>query len=266
MGRRHAVLCFLAFALAVAVAACGGDGAPSAQVGPGSPTTAPATSTVPAPTTTTAPDYISFIATVKPSVASIGVFPAPDAPEPGQEFPNPWFCRGRRSRDCGPAGVPREESAPRRLGGGAAPRAPERQLGLGARGRDHADAQSLPRSSCRSAQHTITVTNADAVTYTGPVAVGAPETPTPVGTFYLYVLLQAPDPSGPYGPFAYGLSSHSDVLTTFAGGDAEIGIHGNNDASALGHDVSHGCIRMDNTAITELAGQLPLGTPVDVNA
>ena len=69
-----------------------------------------------------------------------------------------------------------------------------------------------------------------------------------------------------YGPYAYGLSSHSDALDTFAGGDAEIGIHGNNDASVLGNDVTHGCIRMDNDAITMLAKQLPLGTPVDIVA
>ena len=95
---------------------------------------------------------------------------------------------------------------------------------------------------------------------------GAGDTPTPTGNFYLYVLLKSPDPGGPYGPYAYGLSSHSDALATFAGGDAEIGIHGNNDASALGQNVSHGCIRMDNDGITALAGQLPFGTPVDVTA
>jgi lipoprotein-anchoring transpeptidase ErfK/SrfK len=80
------------------------------------------------------------------------------------------------------------------------------------------------------------------------------------------VLLQAPDPNTVYGPFAYGLSSHSDTLDQFAGGDAEIGIHGNNDPSVLGHDVTHGCVRMDNAAITALAAQLPLGTPVDIVA
>ena len=113
--------------------------------------------------------------------------------------------------------------------------------------------------------HTITVTDANSVIYTGPAAVGAPDTPTPIGTFYLYVLLQAPDPTGPYGPYAYGLSSHSDALETFAGGDAEIGIHGNDDVSALGQSVSHGCIRIDNAAIADLAKRLPLGTPVAVN-
>ena len=68
------------------------------------------------------------------------------------------------------------------------------------------------------------MTNAEQVIYTGPVAVGAPETPTPTGNYYLYVLLQAPNPGGPYGPFAYGLSSHSEALETFAGADAEINI------------------------------------------
>jgi lipoprotein-anchoring transpeptidase ErfK/SrfK len=76
--------------------------------------------------------------------------------------------------------------------------------------------------------------------------------------------VQAIDPTTVYGPYAYGLSSHSDALETFAGGDAEIGIHGNNDASVLGSDVTHGCVRMDNAAITVLSKQLPLGTPVEI--
>ena len=65
----------------------------------------------------------------------------------------------------------------------------------------------------------------------------------PVGDYYLRVLLQAPDPDTAYGPYAYGLSSHSDSLDTFNGGDAEIGIHGNDDASVLGTDITHGCVR-----------------------
>jgi lipoprotein-anchoring transpeptidase ErfK/SrfK len=112
----------------------------------------------------------------------------------------------------------------------------------------------------------ITVTDAGTVTYRGPVAAGAADTPTPTGEYYLRVLLQAPDPDTAYGPFAYGLSSHSDALETFNGGDAEIGIHGNNDASVLGTDITHGCVRMGNAAITELAKKLPLGTPVDIVA
>lgn len=112
--------------------------------------------------------------------------------------------------------------------------------------------------------HQITVFDEDAVLYQGPVATGAPDTPTPTGSYYVRVLLESADPSSVYGPFAFGLSAHSDALTTFSGSDAEIGLHGNNDASALGRDVSHGCIRMDNAAITRLSEILPLGTPVDI--
>ena len=81
----------------------------------------------------------------------------------------------------------------------------------------------------------ITVFNGTQVIYQGPVADGAPDTPTPPGLFYARVLLQTPDPNSVYGPFAYGLSAHSDALTTFEGGDAEIGIHGNKikDGAAL---------------------------------
>jgi lipoprotein-anchoring transpeptidase ErfK/SrfK len=74
--------------------------------------------------------------------------------------------------------------------------------------------------------------------------------------------LETADPKSIYGPFAYGLSAHSEVLTQFDGGDAEVGIHGNNDASVLGTSVTHGCVRIDNAEITALSKVLPLGTPV----
>lgn len=97
------------------------------------------------------------------------------------------------------------------------------------------------------------------------IAVGTGSTPTPVGDFYLLELLQPPNPEGDYGPYAFGLSGFSEVLDGFAGADtAVIGIHGTNDPSALGTDVSHGCIRVENSVITEIATAVPLGTPVTI--
>ena len=97
------------------------------------------------------------------------------------------------------------------------------------------------------------------------IAVGTGETPTPVGDFYLLELLKPPNPKGDYGPYAFGLSGFSEVLDGFAGADtAVIGIHGTNDPSVLGTDVSHGCIRVDNSVITEMATTVPLGTPVRI--
>jgi lipoprotein-anchoring transpeptidase ErfK/SrfK len=113
--------------------------------------------------------------------------------------------------------------------------------------------------------HQITVYDGDSVMIQEPIAVGKESTPTPTGKYYTRVLLKAPDPNTVYGPYAYGLSGHSEVLTEFNGGDAELGIHGNNDASVLGQSVSAGCIRMSNESITRLAGILPLGTPVTIS-
>lgn len=95
------------------------------------------------------------------------------------------------------------------------------------------------------------------------IAIGNGATPTPVGEFYLTELLAPPDPAGVYGPFAFGLSGFSETLASFGGADvAIIGLHGTNDPSSLGNDVSHGCVRIANDVITDLAETLPLGTPV----
>lgn len=96
------------------------------------------------------------------------------------------------------------------------------------------------------------------------VAAGTGGTPTPTGLFYTTILVQYSDPGGAYGPYAYGLSAFSEVLFSFGGGDGQVAIHGTNSPSLLGQDVSHGCVRMRNPAIRELAKFLPLGTPVRI--
>jgi lipoprotein-anchoring transpeptidase ErfK/SrfK len=95
------------------------------------------------------------------------------------------------------------------------------------------------------------------------VAIGAPEFPTPTGAFFVTDVLDSPD-DGPYGDFAIGLSGRSVQLTDFAGGDGQIGVHGTNDPSSIGQAVSHGCVRVPNDVITQLANALPLGTPVTI--
>lgn len=114
--------------------------------------------------------------------------------------------------------------------------------------------------------HRLVVTKGDEVVADEPIGVGTESTPTPGGRYYLKELIQPLDPSGPYGPYAYGLSGFSNVLDEFGGGDGVIGIHGTNEPELIGTDVSHGCIRMSNEAITELAAVLPLGTPVHITA
>jgi lipoprotein-anchoring transpeptidase ErfK/SrfK len=110
--------------------------------------------------------------------------------------------------------------------------------------------------------HTLTVTKLGKVILRTRAGVGRSVLPTPKGTYFVAELLRQPNPSGPYGPFAFGLSAHSNVLQSFGGGPGQIGIHGTNEPGALGTDVSHGCVRISNGSITMLARLLPLGTPV----
>jgi lipoprotein-anchoring transpeptidase ErfK/SrfK len=95
-------------------------------------------------------------------------------------------------------------------------------------------------------------------------AVGRSVLPTPTGLYYIVELLRQPNPKGPYGPYAFGLSAHSNVLYSFGGGPGQIGIHGTDVASSIGRSASHGCIRISNAAISRLATELPLGTPVRI--
>jgi hypothetical protein len=96
-------------------------------------------------------------------------------------------------------------------------------------------------------------------------AVGAPTTPTPTGRYYVNQRLIAPDPSGPHGPAALGISAFSPVLIHWPQG-GPIAIHGTNNPSSIGRPVSNGCIRLSNKNLIRLFEQVPAGTPVVIRA
>lgn len=96
------------------------------------------------------------------------------------------------------------------------------------------------------------------------IGIGQSVTPTPRGRYYLTDLVKPDNPDGLYGSYAFGLSAHSDVVTSFGTGNGQIGIHGTNDTSTLESQVSHGCIRVGNSVIESFARHLPLGTPVRI--
>ena len=114
--------------------------------------------------------------------------------------------------------------------------------------------------------HRLTVSKGAGTVLQAPIGVGEAQTPTPGGLYYTKELLRPPDPNTVSGPYAYGLSGFSNVLTSYAGGDGVVGIHGTNDPSGLGRDVSAGCIRMPNSDIRRLVEEvgLPLGVPVEI--
>ena len=115
------------------------------------------------------------------------------------------------------------------------------------------------------AARTLTVTDAGQKVLTTPVAVGKQKTPTPPDHTYLWELIQPDNQKGAYGPYIFGLAEFSDTYSIFNGGDAQIGIHGQNEPWSIGQAASNGCVRLPNDVITRLAGLLPLGTPVTIS-
>jgi lipoprotein-anchoring transpeptidase ErfK/SrfK len=111
---------------------------------------------------------------------------------------------------------------------------------------------------------TVTVTDGGRLVLATAAAVGRPATPTPAGETYLWELIRPDDPTGAYGPYIFGLAMFSDAYSVFNGGDAQIGLHGQDQPGLVGHPVSHGCVRVANDVISHLAAILPLGTPVTI--
>lgn len=239
--------------LVAVIAGCSGDERPTLRRERETTTTSSAT-------TTTLPPGVSLVAQV--TGPQVGVYDSPEAPAPARTFNNPWLLNEEADKAIPQVFLVEEQ----RGDGWIRVLLPERPNGSSGwvRASEVNVTQNPYRFRVTLGEHKITVSERDKTIYEGPIAIGKESTPTPTGKYYTRVLLQAPDPNTVYGPFAYGLSAHSDVLTEFNGGDGEVGVHGNNDKSVLGKSVTAGCIRMDNDEITRLSKLLPLGTPVEI--
>jgi lipoprotein-anchoring transpeptidase ErfK/SrfK len=98
------------------------------------------------------------------------------------------------------------------------------------------------------------------------VGIGSEHNRTPTGRYFVTDNVTMADPNSPWGPHALGISARSDTITEFNGGDGIIGIHGTNNPDSIGGNISLGCVRLPNDAITLLHEMVPLGTRVTVRA
>jgi lipoprotein-anchoring transpeptidase ErfK/SrfK len=122
------------------------------------------------------------------------------------------------------------------------------------------------RAQVDLSERRLTLYKDDQVMRTFRVGIGRPATPTPTGRFYVTVRLRPPQVSRVYGAWALGLSAYSQVLSQFGTGDGQIALHGTSNLANLGHQVSNGCVRLDNDSISILATLLEPGSPVDITA
>ena len=63
---------------------------------------------------------------------------------------------------------------------------------------------------------------------------------------------------------AFGTSALSNVETDWPGGGV-IGIHGTNEPWLIPGHPSHGCIRVPDSEVVQLAKLLPIGTPLTID-
>jgi L,D-transpeptidase-like protein len=111
----------------------------------------------------------------------------------------------------------------------------------------------------------LLVRSADRIEQRMPVAVGAPDTPTPTGEFYVTDKL----PGRQFGPY-YGccilaLSGHQPNLPQGWSGGDRLAIHGS-PTPTWGLAVSNGCFHAAPANLRYLMKTVPLGTRVVVHA
>ena len=127
-------------------------------------------------------------------------------------------------------------------------------------------ATSVPRRIIVSlADRRLVVVENNQILATFPVAVGAPASPSPVGTFtvinrvanptyYRPGTVIPPGPRNPIGTRWIGLSHKG------------YGIHGTDAPSSIGYAQSHGCIRLRNADVERLFEQVRAGDLVELHA
>jgi lipoprotein-anchoring transpeptidase ErfK/SrfK len=98
-----------------------------------------------------------------------------------------------------------------------------------------------------------------------PTAVGKPSTPSPAGAYT--IVQRIPDPTWYYQGKVVRPGKANPLGTRWMGLSASgYGIHGTNSPGSIGHNVSHGCIRMNNRDVEQLFEMMAVGDAVELLA
>lgn len=229
----------------------------------GEPTvTSTTTTTTIAPTTTIPNPNETLVATARPSIESLVAYEEPDGERITLPFrvPNPhqfggpltlMVTEGARDDDWLKVQLP------------IRPNGTEGWI----QAKDYHISSTLIRAEVELSTTSVRVFENGVLIAESQAAIGADETPTPLGTFFVAAKRLNPPAEAHLGPWALVLSSFSETLPTFSGALPVIAIHGsNNPDSVLGRAISNGCVRVPNDVIEFLADHVPRGTPVTITA
>lgn len=110
-------------------------------------------------------------------------------------------------------------------------------------------------------RHRATIWDGDEPVRRWTVTVGAPETPTPTGTFAVTDLIER-GLNPVYGCCAVALTAKQPRVPSGWSGGNRIAFHGTH--GPLGVDASNGCIRSADADVRALIRTVPLGAPVRI--
>ena len=137
-----------------------------------------------------------------------------------------------------------------------------------------ATAEALAQDKSARPTHRIVVSIADRklavladdrVVRIFPTAVGAPQSPSPAGVYK--IVNSIPDPTWYYKGKVIGPGKNNPLGTRWLGLSIKgYGIHGTNVPSSIGHNASHGCVRMRNKDVEELFRMVDVGDQVEIYA
>jgi L,D-transpeptidase catalytic domain len=124
------------------------------------------------------------------------------------------------------------------------------------------------RLHLRLGERRVYVYQGDQVVASYAVAIGRSNTPTPLGEYAVFQMIENPVWQSPWtgevgkpgADSALGLRWIGFV--TVAGG--VIGFHGTPTLNSIGQAASHGCVRMSNEDVVQLFDQVEIDTPVIV--
>ena len=136
---------------------------------------------------------------------------------------------------------------------------------VAAEGAPAADAPAARRIVVSLPDRKLALIENDAIVSIYPVAVGAPHSPSPVGTFSVVTRVAnptyykpgkviGPGPANPIGTRWIGLSAKG------------YGIHGTDSPMSIGYAKSHGCIRLRNDDVERLFERVRAGDVVELHA
>jgi lipoprotein-anchoring transpeptidase ErfK/SrfK len=113
--------------------------------------------------------------------------------------------------------------------------------------------------------HKLALIENGEIVHVYPVAVGAPVSPSPVGTFSIVSRVANPTYYKP--GTVIGAGAANPIGTRWIGLSAKgYGIHGTNQPKSIGYAKSHGCIRLHNRDVEQLFERVRAGDVVELHA